>query len=69
MTIIHIHGARAIFLPLHDNRVTESESKEIEIGVSGPIVTYKIPNALRDNDIHTRYDGRIFCVNYLYLCS
>ena len=37
---------------------TESESPEMDIGVSGPILTQKeTPKALRDKDIHTLQDG------------
>ena len=39
MEIIHIYGARAIFLMLSDNQDTESESLEKEIDVPGPIFT------------------------------
>ena len=41
MAIIHIYGARVIFLLLYDNQDTESESQEIEIDISGPIFTHK----------------------------
>ena len=41
MAIIHIYRARDIFLLFYDNHDTESESCEIEIGVSGPIFTHK----------------------------
>ena len=41
MSIIHIYGARAIFLLFCNHRETESESREIEISVAGPIFTSK----------------------------
>ena len=37
MVILHIYEARAISLLFYDPQVTESESLEVEIGVSGPI--------------------------------
>ena len=56
-TIIHIFGARAIFLLFYDNQDTESESRGIEIGVSGPIFTHKISKYLGDIDTNTPSDG------------
>ena len=41
MGIIHIYGARAIFLLFYDNQDTESESQETEIGIYGTILTQK----------------------------
>ena len=40
--IIRIYGARAIFLLFYDHQDTESESREIEISVAGPIFTHTI---------------------------
>ena len=40
VVIIHTYGARSIFILLCYHRDTESESCEIKIGVSGPILTY-----------------------------
>ena len=41
VAIIHIYGARAILLLLYDNLDTESQSRDIIIDVSGPILTHK----------------------------
>ena len=56
--IVRIYGARAIFLLFCDSQDTESESRNIEIGVSGPILAQKNINSLWDNDIHTSQYGR-----------
>ena len=59
VVILHINGARAIFLLFFDHQDTESESREMEICVAGPFLTQrKIPNSLWDNDIHTLQYGR-----------
>ena len=39
--ILHIYGARVIFLLFCNHKENESESQEMEIGVAGPIFTYK----------------------------
>ena len=39
--MVHIYGARAIFLLFFDNQDTKSESQKMEIGATGPIFTYK----------------------------
>ena len=36
VVILHINGARAIFLLFFDHQDTESESREMEICVAGP---------------------------------
>ena len=41
VVVIHIYGGRAIFQLFCDNQDTESNSCEMEIGVSGPIFTHK----------------------------
>ena len=41
MSILHIHGARAIFLLFCDHQDTESESCEIDMSISQPIFTHK----------------------------
>ena len=41
MAIIHIYGASAIFLLFCDNQDTGSDSEEMEIGVSVPILSQK----------------------------
>ena len=57
VAIIHIYGARTIFLLFYDNQNTDSESRDIEVGVSGPIFTQKISKALWENNKHTTQDG------------
>ena len=41
VSIIHIYGARAIFLLFCDHQDTESESREVEMRISQPIFTHK----------------------------
>ena len=41
MVIIHIYGTRAIFLLFCNHQDTESKSRVVEIGVTGPIFTHK----------------------------
>ena len=41
VAILHIYGARAIFLLFCDQQDTESKSRGTEIGVAGPIFTQK----------------------------
>ena len=54
MVIFHIYGVRTIFLLFFDHQDTESELREIKIGVPGPIVTPEnISKAIWDNDIYT----------------
>ena len=39
--ILYIYGARAIYLLFYDNQGTESEWREIYIGVAGPISNHQ----------------------------
>ena len=39
--VLHIYEALAIFLLFCNHHHTESESREMEIGVSGPVFTHK----------------------------
>ena len=58
--ILHIYGARPIFLLVCDHQGTEDEAREIEMSTPQPIFTYKkIQNALWGNNIHTLQYGRI----------
>ena len=41
VAILCIYRDRAIFLLFYDNKDTESESREMEIDVAGPIFTQK----------------------------
>ena len=43
MVFTHIYGALATLLPFCDHQDTESESWEMEIGVTGPILIQKLP--------------------------
>ena len=55
MVILHIYGARAIFLLFCDHQDIESDSCKIEMIISLPIFTHKkISKALWDNDIHNQ---------------
>ena len=40
MAFLHIYGSRVIFLLFCDHQDTESESREIEISLAGPIFTH-----------------------------
>ena len=54
MSVIHIYGARAMFLLFCDHQDTESKSQEMEIGASQPILTQKkTSKTLWGNNIHT----------------
>ena len=41
VVILHINGARDIFLLFFDHQDTESESREMEICVAGPILKHR----------------------------
>ena len=66
MAILHIYGARSIFLLFHDHQDTKYEACEIEMSISQPIYTHKnISKALKDND----KIGKHNCGNSSYLWS
>ena len=69
VVVIHIHGARAIFLLFCDHQDTESESQGMETGVVGPICTYKyqIPHGTMISIPHNM--GEKYCGNYSYSWS
>ena len=46
MAVIYIYGPRSIFLVFFDNQDIESESQDLEVGVSGPIFPQKISKPL-----------------------
>ena len=58
MSIVQIYEARAIFILFFNYQDTESESREIEISVYGPIFTQKKPKSIWDNDIYSTQDRR-----------
>ena len=65
--IIHIYGSRALFC---DHQDTEYESREMEIGLAGTILTQKkTPKALLVNDIYNPQDERKNIGNSSYLWS
>ena len=41
VTILHLYGARSIFILVCNYKDTQSESCEMIIGVAGPILTHK----------------------------
>ena len=41
LTILHVHGARAIFLLFCDHYYTWTESRELLIGVAGPVINHE----------------------------
>ena len=49
VVIIHIYGARCFFLLFYDNQDTKYESREMEIGVDGPIFNHKYTKGLREH--------------------
>ena len=70
MVILHIHGARAVFVLFYDDQDTEKDLCEIQISTSQLIFTNKnISKALWDNDIHTLKTGGKYCGKSSYLWS
>ena len=67
VAIIHINGTRVIFLLLYDNQDTESQSWDIRIDVSGPILTHKNVKASMGQQYkyHTRWEKK--CCNSFFL--
>ena len=60
MAVLNIYGTRAIILLFCYHQDIESESREIEMIISQPVLPHKkIPKALLENDIHTLQDWRI----------
>ena len=57
VTNLHIYGPREVLLLFCNNQDTKSESREMEIGVTGLILTKKISKYLWVNDIHNIEDG------------
>ena len=53
--ILHIYGARAIFLTFCVHQNTESEAQKTEIGVVGPILTQKKYQRLYGTNISIFY--------------
>ena len=53
MEVVHIYGARAIFLLFYDNQDTESESRGIEMGEPRPIFIHKNNKGSIEKNIHT----------------
>ena len=54
MEILHIYGAKSIFMLFYDDQDTESELCGIKMSTFQLIFTHKnILKALWDNDIHT----------------
>ena len=68
MVIIHIYGARAIFLLFFDNQDTRSESPDVENGVSGWIFTHKNikGSMVQQNRYSTRWEQNIVVVLHIY---
>ena len=59
VVLIHIYGARSIFLLFCDHQDTESESRKTETSISQTTPTHKmILKALWDNSFHTLQYGR-----------
>ena len=65
--VLHIDGDLAIFLLFCYHQDTESESQEMEIGVSGPIISQKKHKMLYGTTISILYkmDGE-YCINYSF---
>ena len=58
IAIFFEYGALAILLLFCNHQDTESESQEIDIGVTEPIFTLKILKTIWDNYMNTAQDGR-----------
>ena len=70
MAILHIYGARAIFLLFCDHQYTESESREMEIGVSWTNIHPEKYQRLYEKMIFILHKmGEKYCGNYSYLWS
>ena len=70
VSIINIYGSRSIFLLFYDNQDNESESQEIEICISGPILTHMEHQSLYGTMISILHNmGETYCGNYSYLWS
>ena len=68
MAILHIYGARAVFLIFCVHQDTESDSCEIEMSTSQPIFTHKnISKALWENISILYKMGGKYCGSYSYL--
>ena len=65
VAILYIYVVISIFLLFCNLRDTEFESREIEIGVAGPILTQKISKYVRVNDIHNPQDRRKILLQFL----
>ena len=63
VAIIHIYGPGSISPLFCNHRDTEPEWREMEIGVTGLILTQKISKSLWVNDIHNIQDVRKNCDN------
>ena len=55
VAIFHFYGSRAIFLLICDHQDNESEAREMEIGVAGPMFTNKKRKTLWDNPYSMRW--------------
>ena len=68
VAIIHIYGARSIFLLFYDNQATESESCEIEMIISQPISTQTIYQRIYGTMMSIMYNMvEKYCDSYSYL--
>ena len=66
--IIHIYGTLAIFLLFCTHQDNESESREMEIGVSGPIFTYlNIKGSMGQRYAYsTKWEKNVLAIIYIY---
>ena len=59
---------QGVFPLFFDHQDNEFESREMEIGVAGPIFTHANTKALWDNNIHTKQDGdNIFLQLFIFM--
>ena len=56
VVVLRIYGSLAIFILFFDHQDTESESREMEIGVYQPILTQKIIQRLYGTTISILYN-------------
>ena len=68
MVVLHICGGRAILLLFYDHQDTESEWRETEIVVAGPILSQKnIKGSMVQLYLHpTRLENNIVAILHIY---
>ena len=66
LIIFYIYGALAIFLLIFGHQETKSKTRELEIGVTGPIFTYKYQRPYGTMTAIIYKMGENYCGNSLF---